>query len=170
MKNINTDNIPLTVLTEIDDAIYENAEIGLFYLDKTVDNEYVNRVVEILEYLGYKVEVSNPTYPRNTKHLSIEFGKPTKPYEACELDCAIDMTTADEACMQARSNQYEFGILEEIVNRTYKQHKRGKVLKEDLSNIWSIMGGTELWWLEAYNDIHVHTINNGNTVVFEVKG
>ena len=31
------------------------------------------------------------------------------------------------------------------------------------------MGGTELWWLEAYYDIHVHTINDGNTVVFKVK-
>lgn len=53
---VNTDNIPLTVLTEIDDAIYSNSEIDLHYLDTTVDDKYVDQVVEILEYLGYEVK------------------------------------------------------------------------------------------------------------------
>ena len=169
MSKVNTDNIPLTLLTEIDDAIYSNSGIGLYYLDKTVEDKYVNRVVEILEYLGYTVIISNLTYPRGTKSLSIEYGKPTKKYDECELDCAIDMTTADDAWAHATSNQYTMGILESIVSKTYKAHKKGEVLKERLNNVNPIMWGTELWWLEAYYDIHVHTIDNGNTVVFEVK-
>lgn len=43
------------------------------------------------------------------------------------------------------------------------------MLKARLNDVSPIMCGTELWWLEAYYDIHVHSIDNGNTVVFEVK-
>lgn len=169
MNKVNTDNIPLTVLTEIDDEIYSNSEIGLHYLDTTVDDKYVDQVVKILEYLGYTVIISNLTYPRGTKYLSIEYGKPTKKHDECELDCAIDMTTAEDAWTRAKSNEFIFEILETIVGKTYKAHKKGEVLKERLNDVNSIMGGTELWWLEAYYDIHVHTIDDGNTVVFEVK-
>lgn len=169
MNKVNTDNIPLALLTEIDDAIYSNSGIGLYYLDKTVEDKYVNRIVEILEYLGYTVIISNLTYPRGTKSLSIEFGKPTKKYDECELDCAIDMTTADDAWARATSNQFVFGKLETIVSKTYEAYKKGEVLKERLNDVSPIMWGTELWWLEAYYDIHVHSIDDGNTVVFEVK-
>lgn len=169
MGKVNTDNIPLTLLTEIDDAIHSNSGIGLYYLDITVEDKYVDQVVKILEYLGYVVRTSHNTYPRHTKSLSIEFGKPTKKYNECELDCAIDMTTADDAWARATSNQYTMGILESIVSKTYKAHKKGEVLKERLNDVNPIMWGTELWWLEAYYDIHVHTIDDGNTVVFEVK-
>lgn len=169
MSKVNTDNIPLTLLTEIDDRIDQNSEIGLYYLDTTVKDEYVDRVVEILKYLGYEVRISNLTYPRDAKYLSIEFGKPTKRYEECELDCAIEMTTAEDAWAQATNSQYIMNILETIVSKTYKAHKKGEVLKEKLNNVGSIMCGTELWWLEAYHDIHAHTIDDGNTVVFEVK-
>ncbi|MYV10645.1 hypothetical protein [Ligilactobacillus salivarius] len=169
MNKVNTDNIPLALLTEIDDAIYSNSGIGLYYLDKTVEDKYVNRIVEILEYLGYTVIISNLTYPRGTKSLGIEFGKPTKKYDECELDCAIDMTTADDAWARATSNQFVFGKLETIVSKTYEAYKKGEVLKERLNDVSPIMWGTELWWLEAYYDIHVHSIDDGNTVVFEVK-
>lgn len=169
MNKVNTDNIPLALLTEIDDAIYSNSGIGLYYLDKTVEDKYVNRIVEILEYLGYTVIISNLTYPRGTKSLGIEFGKPTKKYNECELDCAIDMTTADDAWARATSNQFVFGKLETIVSKTYEAYKKGEVLKERLNDVSLIMWGTELWWLEAYYDIHVHSIDDGNTVVFEVK-
>ncbi len=169
MNKVNTDNIPLALLTEIDDAIYSNSGIGLYYLDKTVEDKYVNRIVEILEYLGYTVIISNLTYPRGTKSLSIEFGKPTKKYDECELDCAIDMTTADDAWARATSNQFVFGKLETIVSKTYEAYKKGEVLKERLNDVSPIMWGTELWWLEAYYDIHVHSIDDGNIVVFEVK-
>lgn len=169
MNKVNTDNIPLALLTEIDDAIYSNSGIGLYYLDKTVEDKYVNRIVEILEYLGYTVIISNLTYPRGTKSLGIEFGKPTKKYDECELDCAIDMTTADDAWTRATSNQFVFGKLETIVSKTYEAYKKGEVLKERLNDVSPIMWGTELWWLEAYYDIHVHSIDDGNTVVFEVK-
>lgn len=130
MNKVNTDNIPLALLTEIDDAIYSNSGIGLYYLDKTVEDKYVNRIVEILEYLGYTVIISNLTYPRGTKSLGIEFGKPTKKYDECELDCAIDMTTADDAWARATSNQFVFGKLETIVSKTYEAYKKGEVLKE----------------------------------------
>lgn len=169
MNKVNTDNIPLALLTEIDDTIYSNSGIGLYYLDKTVEDKYVNRIVEILEYLGYTVIISNLTYPRGTKSLGIEFGKPTKKYDECELDCAIDMTTADDAWACAKSNEFVFEILETIVSKTYEARKKGEVLKERLNDVSSIMGGTELWWLEVYYDIHVHTIDDGNIVVFEVK-
>ena len=169
MNKVNTDNIPLALLTEIDDAIYSNSGIGLYYLDKTVEDKYVNRIVEILEYLGYTVIISNLTYPRGTKSLGIEFGKPTKKYDECELDCAIDMTTGDDAWARATSNQFVFGKLETIVSKTYEAYKKGEVLKERLNDVSPIMWGTELWWLEAYYDIHVHSIDDGNTVVFEVK-
>ena len=169
MNKVNTDNIPLALLTEIDDAIYSNSGIGLYYLDKTVEDKYVNRIVEILEYLGYTVIISNLTYPRGTKSLSIEFGKPTKKYDECELDCVIDMTTADDAWARATSNQFVFGKLETIVSKTYEAYKKGEVLKERLNDVSPIMWGTELWWLEAYYDIHVHSIDDGNIVVFEVK-
>lgn len=169
MNKVNTDNIPLALLTEIDDAIYSNSGIGLYYLDKTVEDKYVKQVVEILEYLGYTVIISNLTYPRGTKYLSIEYGKPTKKHDECELDCAIDMTTAEDAWARARSNEFVFEMLEVIVGETYKAHKKGKVFKERLNYVSHIMSGTELWWLEAYYDIHVHTIDDGNVVVFEVK-
>lgn len=169
MSKVNTDNIPLALLTEIDDAIYSNSGIGLYYLDKTVENKYVDQVVEILEYLGYTVIISNLTYPRGTKSLSIEYGKPTKKHDECELDCAIDMTTAEDAWACARSNEFVFETLETLVSETYKAHKKGEVLKERLNDVSPIMWGTELWWLEAYHDIHTHTIDDGNTVVFEVK-
>ena len=169
MGKVNTDNIPLTVLTEIDDAIYSNSEIGLHYLDTTVDDKYVDQVVEILEYLGYEVKVFHNTYPRHTKSLSIDFCKPTKSHGACELDCAIEMLTADEAWERWCKNLDISDLLKDIVSKTYKAHKKGEVLKERLNDVSSIMGGAELWWLEAYYDIHVHTINDGNTVVFEVK-
>lgn len=169
MNKVNTDNIPLALLTEIDDTIYSNSGIGLYYLDKTVEDKYVNRIVEILEYLGYTVIISNLTYPRGTKSLGIEFGKPTKKYDECELDCAIDMTTADDAWACAKSNEFVFEMLETIVSKTYEARKKGEVLKERLNDVSSIMGGTELWWLEVYYDIHVHTIDDGNIVVFEVK-
>lgn len=169
MNKVNTDNIPLTLLTEIDDAIHSNSGIGLYYLDTTVEDKYVDQVVKILEYLGYTVIISNLTYPRGTKSLSIEYGKPTKKHDECELDCAIDMTTAEDAWYRATSNQYTMNTLETIVSKTYEAHKQGKVFKERLNNVSSIMWGTELWWLEAYYDIHVHTIDDGNTVVFEVK-
>lgn len=169
MSKVNTDNIPLALLTEIDDAIYSNSGIGLYYLDKTVEDNYVDQVVEILEYLGYTVIISNLTYPRGTKSLSIEYGKPTKKYDECELDCAIDMTTAENAWVRAKSNEFVFEMLETIVSKTYEAHKKGEVLKERLNDVNPIMWGTELWWLKAYYDIHVHSIDNGNTVVFEVK-
>ena len=169
MNKVNTDNIPLALLTEIDDAIYSNSGIGLYYLDKTVEDKYADQVVKILEYLGYTVIISNLTYPRGTKYLSIEYGKPTKNYNECELDCAIDMTTAEDAWARAKSNEFVFEMLETIVSKTYKAHKKGEALKERLNDVSSIMGGTELWWFEAYYDIHVHTIDDGNTVVFEVK-
>lgn len=169
MSKVDTDNIPLTVLTEIDDSIYENSGIGLHYVDETVSNEYVDQVVEILEYLGYEVKVFHNTYPRHTKSLSIDFCKPTKSYGDCELDCAIEMLTADEAWERWSKNLYISDLLKDIVSKTYKAHKKGEALKERLNDVSSIMGGTELWWLEAYYDIHVHTIDDGNTVVFEVK-
>ncbi|PAY38099.1 hypothetical protein [Ligilactobacillus salivarius] len=165
MGKVNTDNIPLTLLTEIDDAIYENSGIGLHYADETVSNEYVDQVVEILEYLGYEVKVFHNTYPRHTKSLSIDFCKPTKSHGDCELDCAIEMLTAGEAWERWCKNL----DISDIVSKTYEAHKKGEALKERLNDVSSIMGGTELWWLEAYYDIHVHTIDDGNTVVFEVK-
>ena len=169
MNKVNTDNIPLALLTEIDDAIYSNSGIGLYYLDKTVEDKYADQIIKILEYLGYKVIVSHNTYPCHTKYLSIEYGKPTKKHDECELDCAIDMTTAEDAWYRATSNQYTMNTLETIVSKTYKVHKKGEVFKERLNNVSSIMEGTQLWWLESYYDIHVHTIDDGNTVVFEVK-
>lgn len=169
MNKVNMDNIPLTVLTEIDDSIYENSGIGLHYVDETVFNEYVDQVVEILEYLGYEVKVFHNTYPRHTKALSIDFCKPTKSHGNCELDCAIEMLTADEAWERWDKNLDISDLLKDIVSKTYKAHKKGEALKERLNDVSSIMGGTELWWLEAYYDIHVHTIDDGNTVVFEVK-
>ena len=169
MSKVNMDNIPLRVLTEIDDSIYENSGIGLHYADETVSDEYVDQVVEILEYLGYEVKVFHNTYPHHTKSLSIDFCKPTKSHGACELDCAIEMLTADEAWERWNKNLDISDLLKDIVSKTYKAHKKGEALKERLNDVSSIMGGTELWWLEAYYDIHVHTINDGNTVVFEVK-
>ena len=156
-------------MAEIDELIYDMAELGIFYVDKTVSNEYVDQVVKILEYLGYEVKVFDTTYPHDAKLLSIEFGKSTKRHEDCELDCAIDITTAEDACMQARSNEFVFEMLEVIVGETYKAHKKGKVFKERLNYVSHIMSGIELWWFEAYYDIHVHTIDDGNVVVFEVK-
>lgn len=169
MSKVNTDNIPLTLLAEINNGIYENAVIGLHYLDEVVNNEYVNQVVEILEYLGYEVKVFHNTYPRHTKSLSIDFCKPTKPHGACELDCAIAIITADEAWEYWRNNLDISDTLKDIVRKTYKEHKKSKVLKERLNDVSIVIEGTGLWWLEAYYDIHVHTIDDGNTVVFEVK-
>lgn len=169
MNKVNTDNIPLALLAEIDDSIYENSGIGLHYADETVSNEYVDQVVEILEYLGYEVKVFHNTYPRHTKSLSIDFCKPTKSHGACELDCAIEMLTADEAWERWSKNLDISDLLKDIVSKTYKAHKKGEALKERLNDVSSIMGGTELWWLESYYDIHVHTIDGGDTVIFEVK-
>lgn len=132
MNKVNTDNIPLALLTEIDDAIYSNSGIGLYYLDKTVEDKYVNRIVEILEYLGYTVIISNLTYPRGTKYLSVEYGKPTKKHDECELDCAIDVTTAEDAWARAKSNEFVFEMLETIVSKTYEARKKGEVLKKKI--------------------------------------
>ena len=169
MNKVNTDNIPLTLLAEIDELVYDMAELGIFYVDKTISNEYVDQVVKILGHLGYDVKVFDTTYLHDAKSLSIEYGKPTKRHEDCELDCAIDITTAEDACMQARSNDYVFELLETVVAETYKAHKKGGVLKERLNYLLPIMDFRALSWLEDYYDIHAYTIDDGNIVVFEVK-
>lgn len=173
MSKVNMDGIPLRVLTEVNSSINNMAGIGMFTADVHVPNQYLIKVMKVLELTGYKIENLGSDSNADMTKLRVDFNEPLNLRENSfgnsSLDCAVWITEAEHANNCAKKCKEKRIPLLLIIGRTKHMKKKGYTLKEHTFDVSNILHETELWYLEHYHNIYVHAVDGGDTVIFELK-